>query len=1743
MGMFDEAQVGTAVDPTTGQDTEVETSPSVTSDYAYALDTHAAQAGDRSLFDAASDVVTKGIPLTGLQIVNSFANTAIELGNVFGAGLDKWSIEAEAPDVEAATGQSGLNQYYEDHKQGIDMASFALGSVIPGMAGIKVFKAGTAALSASRALAEGGEASGILARATGLLPSVQTAAIRASAEKEIMNADSLFNGLTREKYTSIALGFADQGLQALSYEVATAATMKASPLLDDKSFGETTENIISGALLGAGIGGVIEGIGTRAIFNKIVQTADDATKAQQVYTNLGKGNYEAGDVVNSIIHSIYNQPAPTSGLGRAFSKMTGDAATLTAKKSLSGLVKDGDQELTNSMYDIIQKMKNEGQMSQEDAYNTFARLAKVQRVTDTVAPVVDDGSFYINKRAFARGQSKVNWSDAVSSKATPVSDLNLRYQLKPGAFDTEVAQHNDTFIDVNGNPQLRFKNAQDAFETGGADLFINAKGDVIVNPNAPNIRPIPKIGESRPLSQEEELAYRKTGKLPDKSGKLYGTQVSIGDKPGATILNTQTGAITDSAVPTVGDHGALVYQRNGLKYGEDKFSPQSIDDELSPDTPTIDVSARYAWMSKRGMKAGDDISPTDIPAMETLARHMQEGGDVKKIKFDGDDTPDLPGLIEAIKNAKDDQLTADIKSGMSSEEAALRSNVPEDYIKNGFQAPNGADDFILPPEAHSAVSHVKLWYDIGNLNMQDGQIIRGIRDTQYRVQLIKAANQDAHAAYIGSQGEDPANYLIDGTSSQAGIKTAPGPGMLKTSSANYNTFGQQWEKVGRFVSGLNQKGMAEVSRVLTPSANALRSDQAAAAEAGMFRSVRQRTAESYSFLSPELEAKYIPGAAEKPSGNIAVLTNALVRDKKTGKITDFNPLYIPKGFIDGSKVASGELPTTESGLRNYYSLSPKVADWERANQGLNDARVVHRNNFNAANGIQRTLPTGTLYTPPINTAKHPYFALVKARPGTGMADDSVAAVTASSQAELQAKIAQLGEQYSVFTKTGESSIKQFHEVEGDYQFNRNFANNRVSNDIARKGILNDVFPETRAQNIIEDQVEWHARQVTGLNRDYVELGNAQLFAELRSMGDRFSSTGGSQTGYIASALARQQSNPYQDYINTALNISPKEQYRTWAFANEKAESLFSTAFDALKSGFQSARAGVLPYEQASDLAEKFGLGKIYENAVSPLKAYYDVANKLPDSKSLAKFVGGANTVLGTGIIRLDAYQSLIHVISTPMLAAVEAASARSQILKGLTSTPLPGDAAGRSIPATSKLLFNAVKNFWDDGVQAKYGQMYHDLGADKTTIGIHRQMMDQLTLPWGSFTQSGLLDKVSKAADLGAKLSGSDFTNTFNHFISADVGRQIFEAAGFEGKALTDQVMTFVNRVQGNYIAGQRPVAFQGPIGQAMGLFQTFGVNMLQNLMRYVENGEAKTLGLLSGLQTSLFGLQGMPGFNFINQHLVGMAAGNSSHDDLYSGIASGLGAGRGTLGHYLLYGVTSNWLDANLYSRGDISPRNLTIFPTNPLDFPAIKGGINVVSNLLDTASKIANGAPTGASLMLGLEHNGLNRPLAGLAQIAQGFATNAQGNVIGTTQGVNGNSELFSMANFSRLLGARPLDEAAAMGTTYRLGLYTAKKEAQINEIGEAAKVSLYKNGELAPDEVESFASRYAAVGGDISKFNSTMARWTMGANAATANRTFKRLKDPIAINAMLEMGGKQLPDYLNQDSVVNANTLAQE
>lgn len=1722
-------------------------------DAGFAYDTHGAMADQPSIFESVGNLITKAIPLTGLSIVNSFANTGIQVANFFGANLDQWTIDKEMTDL----GWDDYANYYNTHQEGIEAAGLVAGSFIPGMAAIKALK-----------LAQAGKMTSVLQRATGIF-SGPRAAILENAVTEMSDKGSLFNSLSIDKFKAIALGFGDQALQALAYETAVAGTMKASPLLDQQSFTDTISNMFYGAVIGGGIGGIIEGIGTNAFLNRAKFNIDTSTKTAQLTERPG---YSQGATVNntslssdrviSLLDSIGKLPADTGDkLINKTAQATRDSAILAAKKELQNMVPDGSEDLSNAAFDFILKTFNSG--DKDTAYDYLAQLAKISRV-NTPASIPTGDTFYLQRFVTPREARTLNEIATVTPKNIP-GVIEQRYQLAPYADPSKInIIHEWDVIPGTGalnvfsptliNSAKFYRSGKEAFGNG-ADIFVNAKGFVTLNPESENIvGRVARPGESRTLTLAEEKLRGEQGQLtkslPEKSDALYGAPV---------ILRTTDGSVMTQVTPVIGDYGTPVINARGIQAG-DKFSTQSMLTPLTPETGALDATARYVWAAKRGLRSGDKIATTDIPMMEQLYREAIQGGtdtgfdaNLQKMVNKGIELQDasMPtsrqDLLNKIRGAKDDLINDLIQNQpeLSSEEIARRANVPEKYISRQFIA-DQSSDYMIDPDSLMKVNHVQLEYDIGSVYQQDGNILRGLLSSQYRINVIKDAAEATTTKFFGM---DIDKFLIQGFSSKDATIEGSGPGLFTFSNANYGTLGQAAERVGRFFTNWINNKQAEVANILTGPAQALRADTVAAAEANMFTAVRRRTGEAFTFLPDNLAVKY----GVTPGNSRAVLTNSLIKDK-AGNIVDWNRTYTPPNYLPGifEENQGGELLTGK--LHTFYDLSPKVGAWEKANLALNDIRLQNLKDWYAAQGINKNIQTGNLYAPPIDTSKYPFFAFIKARPGTALSDDGVAIITATDAKSLETKIAALRDDYSVYTK---DDIKTFHQVQGDYNYNRNFAQARVNNDMQRRGILNDIFPPTNAENVISDMVNFHNRQEIRQGRDHIELGNAQLFAEVRALGDRFVGAERSQTGFLSESAGRGSDNPYNSYIKTALGLNDTDSYSLWHQAQEKLEAFGNTAFNVVRNAFYSAKSGVISYEEASAMAEKFGLGNPYGAATDAMSAYYNIANKLPPQRILSRFVATANSILASTTIRLDAFQSLINVISTPILMSAEFNSAKTAIASGalnsknvttgstadLLTTAIPGSATNQLLPTTTKATSQAISNWFNEDIRNQWMPIYTKMGIVRESSSEYFKMIDALRLPYGTVGEGAIFENLNKAADLGAKISGSQYSENFSRFIAADVARQLFSAVGKSGTDLLDQIGTFVNRVHGNYIGSQRPIAFQGPVGQAMSLFQTYQFNLMQQLFRYVENGEAKSLAILSGLQTTIFGMQGLPGFQMINQHLAGNLSGNSGHKDIYSGVSNLMDP---VAGNYLLYGVASNWLQSGLYSRGDINPRQISVLPLNPLDFPAISGGINFISNLLETAGKVANGADLKGAFLLGLEHNGISRPLAGLGQLMQGFVTNQSGNLVASTSGspgfpgssnidlndpqknTGGWNDVASIANFGRLLGARPLDEAIAMDAMYRKTVYLAKDNTRIQELGEAAKTYLYDNQTMPGDIIQDFAAKYSSMGGYAPRFGQEMMKWSQDANVSKANQIFHQLQKPVNQEIMLQMGGTRLPDF---------------
>lgn len=1671
------------------------------SNLGYEIDNAAVAATGKSVFDSVSDVFDKAVPIITRSIINSFAHTANDIGNWITGSKDQYdTLEVE---LSKADSSGQLLQYYQDRQSVLDVGALAIGSLLPG----------TIALKALKAVQAGNIA--YISRATNILAGPRKSLLDAGIAEIEAGTASLYGGIAANKYKAIALGFGEQALQAAAWETATLATMYTNPTLEKGSVGDIVSHIATGAVLGGVIGGAFDAIGIHRQFKQALLGKEVTDKFSELSTRFGKTDLGQGDRAIELIESVFAIPvdklAAVGESARVKFNTNKQSAITDAKLMLQKLGPENDPEVTNVVFDALLRAREAGVTTKEDMYLYLGRAAKMQRLNETQL-IPDAEYFYVNQ--YKNPSYAQSLADITSPAPTVKPDLQRRYRYTyPGADKDLTVSRFDDAVTWEGKSVRKYADENEAFNKGGVDVFLDSKMIAHVNPGSSRLTRAPLADHNRILTAAEEKALLETGQLPVGKDSLLGASI---------VFNVRTGAIRESAIPVVGDLASgknirLEANGKGLQVG-DRFYEQHVQSGFSAETiDAVEANSRYVWADLRGVKDGDAIQLSDIPMMEALLKNWDkvDHSAIKLINAEGE-VISTPGKIEVFQRMLLQEKAALIEALSRSYkvtndpfrrtndalEAAQKANVSSKWIENGMDTANSSTrqeaieaGALIPASEHMTINNVRISYDIARASELDGNVVRGSLDTEYRISIAK---QQATAAVANFFGESYEKYILRGTSADAN-QLGASPGFLSFINADAKTLAASAQFTGQQATLHTQARQQLAQDKLLSGYNAVLSNEAAGAELGTLTYIGRRSPERYVFLPDEIGAKH------KLPVNTIVLEHSLVKNTE-GIITDWKPEFAPKGYKPGDE------------LRTYYSIQhPETAAFLRANQSVNDERLLHHNNWMAAIGLYKEITPGALYFPPIDTNVHKFVAFVRDKSGKGGVDSSVAAIAADSAEKLQQKVANLGEGFEVFYK---NDLKKNHQVIGDYDYNMNLVQNSVDDTLRRRGILSDVTPTVRGENVLKEFVDWNMRQETRLVRNHVELANSQLFAELRAQGERFTASETSKTGYVAAAFASSTPNPFNSYINTSLGISEKSTYRLWQDANEKVEQYFSTAFKVARESFGAASKGLIKYEDAVKLSESYGLGNPYEKTANALTAY-GLANQLPPQRYLQAAVSQAHAIISATAIRLDAFQNIINIVSTPVMLLSQAAAVNSRYtaeLAAKTTVEVPG-LGGKTIPSSMKAAFDAVSNFFDPTHRAAYEKIYKDYGWIRDRSSDYIGMLNDVSVLSKGGTASELHKGMAAATEKASRLIGSNWSEEFVRFIAADTGRQLYEAQGMVGYELWSSVNTFVNRVHGNYIASQRPVAFQGPLGQAISLFQTYQFNLMQQVFKHIENGEGKSLAILGGLQATLFGMQGLPGFQAVNTHIVGNAAGNNTHADFYSGMPQLVDK---KMGDWLLYGSVSNFLGAGVYTRGDINPRQITVLPINPLDVPAISSSIRFIDNIYNTASKVKDGGALLTSLLNGLEHNGISRPLTGIAQQLQGYSTTGEGKLIAAA------NDWASISAASRIMGARPIDEAITMDAMFRMTAYKAKDTARITQLGEAVKTHLYKNESPPPGTTEEFSAKYAASGGRIENFGRKMVEWTKDSNVSSANRVYENLKNPLNYNMMRIMGGEKLPDF---------------
>ena len=1164
-----------------------------------------------------------------------------------------------------------------------------------------------------------------------------------------------------------------------------------------------------------------------------------------------------------------------------------------------------------------------------------------------------------------------------------------------------------------------------------------------------------------------------------------------------------------------------------------------------------EVEARYIAAQMQPFDASVKIGTADIPYLERAYQEMNASTDISNIVLKDGTQLDKPGLYQHLINLKGTEalkiqeanLFAVGEQPLNTYDIAKMVNVSPNYLSGAADIKNPAKDFFaMQQEAKdftdSEISagnwkadkgiiktylqpqYAKMVYNTDAVEAISNHEISGMtalkeQQAVYRQQAINTTN-----AYLGNDAA-LIPERIPGTLMVGANRESVGGGLFTSQNAGYKTLGSFVQQIGATTANILSKKASDLADTFAPSGHKLLNDPEAGTE--FWKTVQQlrQTPEKYELVAErglvnikQLDYEANIAATKAAGGDLTKVETPVFEDTK----------------------APIEIPLNTEGAKQW------AQDWDTYHK----TQLNQKMNLRNSQGLTVSSDLGrTFYVPPVDGRQFPHFAFVvdDSISGTG----HISTIHANTAADLEALAAKVPTE-SGFKVIYKDQSERWHKAMKDYDYDLGINENYIDSALKRSGVSASYFPRTDPKVLWDELMTWRKNQDSGLLRDMLEHRFSPEFAELRRQGAQYDLATNSRVGYISDLFKTKQSNPYTDYIKTALNVSKEGATPIWSAVNRLAETGVSAAISKLQDTFKQVKTSE-DLEAINNDLKSIGCNA-YEDA-----ATYALANHTAPKPVLSNWVRQANSLLTFTMLRSDPMNALNNGFGHAVLYGTELPTMIKDVMgSGAEGVAAIQDMAHIKVPGTptsvispAKLAANAYGDWFTKVVgREDKGELYNyfkSLNVLPSFTDQFKVMADNLTLK-GTETAPELSERMGKAlaaaktfGETAEKITGNKFAEEMNRFVAAHTANAVADIAIKSGvlppELKASIINTFVNRTQGVTLASQRPLMFKGAIGQAVGLFQTYQFNMLQQLFRYVGEGDRARVGTLLGLQGSIYGLNGLPAFNAMNQYIVGNAAGNTGHKDIVSTTYDVAGQ---EAGDWLMYGLSSNFLlhpDAkvNLYSRGDINPRQVTVIPTALADVPIVGAATKFFGSLYEATQKINKGADVWPSFLQGLEHSGISRPLSGFAQ-AMEATTNPRNAVFSTDNAGNivMQNDLFSAMTAARIAGAKPLDEARALDAYHRVTVYEAANTKMIENLGEGIKATVAGGNVPSSTQINGFLSEYMKAGGKQQEFNKFWVSQVLNANHSKVNQMISNANNPLSNYMQRIMGGYQLKDFVN-------------
>lgn len=1069
--------------------------------------------------------------------------------------------------------------------------------------------------------------------------------------------------------------------------------------------------------------------------------------------------------------------------------------------------------------------------------------------------------------------------------------------------------------------------------------------------------------------------------------------------------------------------------------------------------------------------------------------------------------------IASVLNIKSSRLSGVVSNNLEDDIFALQSYARDHTKSLVDKGLRRANEDVIP--VYKTPRTIKTTYNTAKVEDLDGNIVEGMAVITQQERLQTERVERMSASYLAEDYDKLPPILARDV--LGANRTGAGADLLSAASSNYGGLAALTEWIGKVTAGSMQKKQQLFRDTVDPVLYKLGQNPNAAVEWSTINATLRGTPMSYSLneagtaLIPSTVKRYnaLRIAAEEAGEDVAAIPQPKIKD-----------LEAPR-----------EIPLSNSATREMAAAHIKT----------NGSRLEGINPLRTSQGMQSRLDPDSFYPVPVDPSTYPFFALVRDVSLTSTGKTKTLYATSDEHLEQIKRSLSGDPSIEVLTKT---DAQNYYKSLGEYDQTRALNDNYLDSLVQRKGVSAPALVVTDPDKIAKEYINWGTKQENSVVREMVSAKYDRQFEELRQKGEAFTNNATSQFNNLALVKHAESvvKNPYMDYIKTALNVSKYSDYPFWQGANRLLDNKVSEMYNKLTSVLEAPKTAEQLTELNSTLKQYGYKGAAYTMEMDLL------VNHTANKGVLQKFVQNANAILATTVLRLDHLNAVTNAISANILYGAEMKAVIRAIDRGdtnavgelaaLSKIQIPG--TDKLINSPTKMMINAIKAFGKDSPDLKF---FKEQGYVTSITDQYRSTLNNLTLT-GTETAKDLSSKIDKvtssiraAADKGERWTGNRLAEEYNRFVAAHTMKQVTDIAVKAGvldeKSALSYINTFVNRTQGNYLASQRPLLFQGAVGQSIGLFQTYQFNLMQQLLRHVGEGTAKDSATLLGLQGTVFGLNGLPAFNAINTHIIGTASGNPEHKDAYSTV---YGAAGKNAGDWLMYGLASNMLlhpdlKTNLYVRGDINPRHVTLVPTDPASVPIVQATGKFLGNIINTIDVIGEGGDVSTALLQGLEHNGISRPLAGLAQTLEGinnpehasYSTSKRGNVIAS-------NDLLSLVNIARMVGGKPLGEAVAIDASYRFKTYALADNRKRSDLGQAIKTTLIAGQSPSQEQIEGFADSYAKLGGKQTEFNQWMLQLYKTANTSQANAIRDNLNSPLSKSMQLIMGGFELKDFNN-------------